>query len=233
MTAPRPIDKDLWVIDDLMALPLGVRMPIRATVVRIAGGGLWVHSPTPLAPELAAALDALGPVGDLVAPSRLHHRWLSPWATRFPGARLWAAPGLAAKRPELSFAGVIGTGALPPWSGEIEALPLGGAPGLGEVVFFHRASRSLMCTDLLFNVRLPPNRMTALVLTVMGTRGRLAMSRAWRRFTRDRAALKASLDDMLGWDFARVIPAHGEVFEGQGGGDPRGETRAALAWALR
>jgi len=230
-TAPRRVGTDLWVVDDLLALPMGVRLPIRATIVRWAGAGLWVHSPTPLSPELAAAVDWLGPVTDIVAPSCLHHISIGAWGKQFPEARLWAAPGLPARRPDLTFSGVIDGPTDPPWASEIEPLALAGAPGLNEVVFFHAASRTLVCTDLLFNVRKPLTAMTSLVLSLAGTRGRFAMSRAWWRYARDRPALKASVEQMLEWDFARVIPAHGEVYESDG--DTRAETRAALAWMLR
>jgi glyoxylase-like metal-dependent hydrolase (beta-lactamase superfamily II) len=227
---PRPIDKDLWVVDHLASLPLGVRMPLCATIVRLADGGLWIHSPTPLSPELATAVEALGPVRDLVAPNRFHHLSAGAWAQRFPGARLWAAPGLPEKRRELSFAGVLGDGATAPWANELAALPLAGAPAMNEVVFFHPASRTLVCTDLLFNVRKPASAMTSFILTLVGTKGRFAMSRLWWRYARDRAALKASIEKMLEWDFARVIPSHGEIYES---GSANGDTRAALAWMLR
>jgi glyoxylase-like metal-dependent hydrolase (beta-lactamase superfamily II) len=227
---PRPIDKDLWVVDHLASLPLGMRMPLCATIVRLADGGLWIHSPTPLSPELATAVEALGTVRDLVAPNRFHHLSAGAWAQRFPGARLWAAPGLPEKRRELSFAGVLGDGTTAPWANEIAALPLAGAPAMNEVVFFHPASRTLVCTDLLFNVRKPASAMTSFILTLVGTKGRFAMSRLWWRYARDRAALKASIEKMLEWDFGRVIPSHGEIYES---GSANGDTRAALAWMLR
>jgi hypothetical protein len=106
---------------------------------------------------------------------------------------------------------------------------LAGAPGLNETVFLHRPSRSLLVSDLLFNVQEPANFVTGLVLRVMGTHGRLAMSRAWRRYTRDRQALKASLEKMLAWDFTRILPAHGAIHESA---DAPDRARAALAWAL-
>ena len=228
--APRWIDTNLWVVDDLLPLPLGVRMPIRATIARLADGALWVHSPTPLSPELVAAVEALGPVRDVVAPSCLHDRSIGAWARQFPEARLWAAPGLPARRPEVTFRGVLDGPMDPIWASEIELLALAGAPSLNEVVFFHAASRTLVCTDLLFNVRKPATAMTSIVLMLAGTKGRFAMSRAWWRYARDRPALKASIEQMLAWDFARVIPAHGEIYESAGA---NGDTRAALAWMLR
>jgi hypothetical protein len=230
----QPVAEGLWTMDLLKRFPLGVQLPVRGTVVRLAGGGLWIHSPTPLSPELGAAVDALGPVLHLVGPSRLHHLSLGPWAARHPAAQLWAAPGLEKKRADLSFAGTLAAGAPPPpWAGEIQPLPLDGAPGLGEVAFVHHTSRTLICTDLVFNVRRPATRATALVLAMMGTRGRFAMSRVWRRYTKDRAALKASVERLLACEFTRVLPAHGEVFDGGAGADVREATRAALEWMLR
>jgi hypothetical protein len=224
----------LWTMDLLKSFPLGVRLPVRGTVVRLAGGGLWVHSPTALSPGLGVAVDALGPVQHLVGPNRFHHLSLGPWAARYPAARLWAAPGLATKRADLAFAGTIAAGAAPPpWAAEIQPVPIDGAPGLGEVTFVHHASRTLICTDLLFNVRQPATRATALLLTLMGTKGRLAMSRVWRRYTKDRAALKSSVERLLACEFTRVVPGHGEVFVGDGAVSTRDATRAALAWMVR
>ena len=224
----------VWTMDILKRFPLGVRLPVRGTVVRLAGGGLWVHSPTALSPALGAAVDALGPVQHLVGPNRFHHLSLRPWAVRYPAAQLWAAPGLASKRADLAFAGSIDVGAPPPpWAGEIQPLPLDGAPRLGEVAFVHRASGTLICTDLLFNIRQPATRATGLLLTLMGTRGRFAMSRLWRRYTKDRAALKASVERLLACEFTRVVPAHGEVFAGDGAVSARDATRTALAWMVR
>src|SRR5205823_6174850 len=98
-----------------------------------------------------------------------------------------------------------------------------------EVVFHHRPSRTLICSDLLFNITHPATAMTSVALTLMGTKGRFAASRAWWLFRRDRTALKMSLDHLLTWDFARVVPAHGDVVEARdGASDVRELTRSAL-----
>jgi hypothetical protein len=47
----------------------GVETGSRMTVVRLAGGGLFVHSPVALDPATRRAVDALGPVRAVVAPS--------------------------------------------------------------------------------------------------------------------------------------------------------------------
>lgn len=220
----------LWTIDLLRRFPGGVRLPARGTVVRLSDGGLWVHSPTPLSPELTAAIDAEGPVRHLIGPNRLHHLSLGDWAARYSAAQLWGAPGLAEKRRDLKFDGAVGSpSAAPGWTADLEPLLLAGAPALNEVVFYHRATRTLICSDLLFNVTHPATWMTGLALTMMGTKGRLATSRTWWMYAKDRAALKHSLEHLLRWDFARVIPAHGDVVEvTTGAPDVHDATRSAL-----
>ena len=105
----RLVADGLWTLDVMRRFPGGVLLPARGTVARLADGSLWVHSPTPITAELAAAIDDAGPVRHLVGPNRLHHLSLGPWAARYPAAQLWAAPGLAEKRSDLMFTGTLGS----------------------------------------------------------------------------------------------------------------------------
>ena len=192
-------------------------------------GGLWVHSPVPIDDALAGEIAALGRVLYVVAPSAFHHMFAGKFAARFPGAKLFGAPGVAAKHPELTFEATLGDGSVAPWSAEIDQIFLEGAPRMSEVVFFHRASRSLLVSDLFFNVTEPETWSTGLVLRMMGTYKRFARSRAWKLFAKDRQALKTSVEKVLDWDFVRVLPGHGAPFETA---ETRAETRTAAAWFL-
>ena len=54
---------DLWVADRPFKLPLRFGdIGCRMTVIRLADGGLFLHSPVPLDAALRAALDQIGPV---------------------------------------------------------------------------------------------------------------------------------------------------------------------------
>ncbi|MFC5474593.1 DUF4336 domain-containing protein [Paraherbaspirillum soli] len=72
------------------------------TVVRLKNGGLWIHSPVPLSAEIHSQLSALGQVQFVVAPNKTHHLFVSKYLAAFPQARLFGAPGLLAKRPDLA-----------------------------------------------------------------------------------------------------------------------------------
>jgi Domain of unknown function (DUF4336) len=224
---------DLWTAQDILRLPGGVRLPLRMTAIRLPKGGLVVHSPLPLTDDLLKSVARIDAVEYVIAPSNLHHRWAGQWLQRFPGAKLYGAVGLPKKRKDLAFAGQLASsgdgGAPAPWAAVLDQQLVAGAPKLNEVAFFHKSTGTLLVSDLLFNVTHPTNFMTGLVLTVAGTKGRLAMSRAWRRYTRDKPALKASVEKILAWPFTRILPGHGEVFEDAAAVD---KARAAMAWAL-
>jgi hypothetical protein len=220
---------ELWTAEEMLTLPGWVKMPLRMTLARLPKGGLVVHSPLPLTDERLKAVARIDKVEYLLAPSCLHHRFAGQWLRRFAGAKLYGAPGLRKKRKDLRFAGVLGQDGEVPWAPVFDQLLIEGAPGLNETVFFHRPSRTLLVSDLLFNIEQPANFVTKVVLNVMGTRGRLAMSRAWRRYTKDRDKLRASVQKVLDWDFARILPAHGAMFESPQA--PK-HAEAALAWAL-
>ena len=220
----------LWTYVHRQRLPGGAVMQARMNVVRLDDGAVLVHSPTPLDDALAAEIAALGTVAYVVAPNCYHHLNVVPFVARFPGAKLFGPPGLTAKRPDLALAGTLDDDATAPWAAALDQIALGGAPKLNEVVFLHRDSRSLLVTDLLFNMTGPDNWMTAMVLRLMGTYKRFGPSRLLRwHLTKDRRALKADVERMLAWDFGRVLPGHGAVFEAP---DARERTRAALAWVL-
>ena len=227
LTAVAP---DLWTHVHRQRLPGGAIMQARMNVVRLGGGALLVHSPTPLDDSLAAEIATLGQVAYIVAPNCFHHLHVTPFLARFPGAKVYGVPGLAQKRPDLTLAGTLDDGAAVPWSGVLDQIALPGAPKLNEVVFLHPASRSLLVADLLFNVTAPDNWLTGLILRLMGTYKRLGPSRLLRWWlTKDRRALKAGVERMLAWDFVRVLPGHGEVFESP---EARERARAALGWVL-
>jgi hypothetical protein len=220
----RQLDDDLWCSDSSVRLPGGVHMPARMTVVRLADG-LWLHSPVPLDDALAGSIDAIGPVSHIVAPNCFHHLNIGPASKRFPNAKVHAPHGLRGKRPDLRIDVDLQPGAQR-WPG-LEAVEITGAPELDEFVFVHRASASLIVTDLVFNIHETKGVMLPLVLRMVGAWRRLAQSRIWRRYTKDRRAAAAAVHALLEHDIRRVIPAHGDVLEAP---DARDQLTTALAW---
>jgi len=198
------------------------------TVIRLSGERLLLHSPVALDPTLRRELDALGEVRFAVAPNRVHHLYAGEVARAYPGARLWVAPGLERKRPDLAFEAVLGDEAPTEWRGEVDQVFFRGRPYENEVVFFHRASRTLILCDLAFNFGPRTAAPTRLLMKLLRSYGSLGPSKLDPLLIRDRPAARQSLEQILAWDFDRIVVAHGEILDIGG----RETLRHGYSWLL-
>ena len=204
---------DLWVATRPLPLIVG-DIGTRMTVIRLPDDGLFLHSPVQLDAETQRALDAIGAVRCVVAPSKVHHFFVGAYATAYPQARLFAAPGLSEKRKDIHFHAVLDDVPAPEWRDAIDQHFFRGAPTINEVVFCHRPSRTLLLTDLAFNMVRPPASLGARVFAgVVGAVGRFGPHRMVRFMIRDRAAARESVRRILAWDFDRIVVTHGDVLE--------------------
>jgi hypothetical protein len=231
----KPFGTDVWTVDGpeirMDYGPTSIPFPTRMTVVRLAGGGLWVHSP--IAPEetLVAAIDRLGPVEWLVAPNSLHYWYVADWQRLYPATRTLAVPGLAdhAKRPFRVDAVVDADDA--PLPGGLRAVLVPGT-AVTEAVFFHEPSRTVILTDLIenFEPQRVRSRFYRWLVRLSGAAhpdGKAPIDLRltfWPRRRRVRAAMAT----ILGWDCERVVMAHGLPYASDGAA----ELRRAFRWAV-
>ncbi|MEN8182374.1 MAG: DUF4336 domain-containing protein [Myxococcota bacterium] len=224
----RSIGDDLWLCDGpVVRFMRFFPYPTRMAVVRLRDGGLWVWSPIALSEELVKEIESLGAVRHLVAPNALHHLSLAQWSERFPGAQLHAAPGLAAKRPDLCFQTELGDDPDPAWASEIDQVVFRGSFFLEEVVFFHRPSSTALVTDLIQRFDAlqlhGPVRWIMRLWGLVGENG--STPREWRASFWKRRAAREALRRALAWNPARLVIAHGVL--------PAESGREALARGLR
>jgi len=204
-------------------------MGTRMTLCRLSGGALWVHSPIDVGASEADRIRALGPVTHIVAPSRIHHLYAADFARHFPGAALHGSPRLPAKRPELCFASVLGDTPDPGWAADLDQCLMRGNRYLDEVVFFHRASRTLILADLLEEGNRDWPLASRIAARLAGIYGRHGPPRDMKLlFRHDKRATRDSVERILAWDFDRIILSHGSLVRENG----REVFRAAYAFAL-
>ncbi len=223
----RPLAENLWVADRpqyFYGLPVGTRM----TVIRLSGERLLLHSPVPLDAALRAELDALGRVSYVVAPNRLHHLYAGNVGRDYPAARLWIAPGLDRKRPDLAYVAVLDDDPPEEWCDEVRQIFFRGRPYENEVVFLHAGSRTLVLCDLAFNFGPTAAAPTRWLMKLLRSYGHFGPSTLDPLLIRDRGAARESLERILAWDFDRVVVAHGDILESGG----REALRAGYAWLL-
>ena len=225
MTPPKNLAPNLWIVDQPDFNTGIAKIGTRMTVIKLASGGLFLHSPTKLDDETKRSLDALGEVRAVVAPSRAHHLFVGDYIKTWPTANLYGPPGLVGDiedfrarigaRRDLKLDAVLGDQPQSEWADEIDQHLFKGATGLNEVVFFHRPSRTTIFTDLVFNV--PADFIDARIFyTIVGGRGHFGPHRLIRLAIRDHKAARESVAKILEWDFDRVIVTHGDVLESGG-----------------
>ncbi|MAC78281.1 MAG: DUF4336 domain-containing protein [Rhodobacteraceae bacterium] len=219
----KPIVFGVWLVDGPSIRFYGVPFSTRATIVRLQSGELWVHSPTRLTRGLQEELHELGPVKHLIAPNWIHYAYLSEWQAAFPGVTTWAAPGVVsrarAKGLELHVDHRLGQDSPDEWCEEIDQMIVEGSPTHREAVFFHRATRTLILTDLIENFEAGnvPLLMWPLLKLAGITDPDGSMPRDMRAtFRNGRDQLRAAVVEMIGWAPERVILAHGRWFEKNG-----------------
>jgi hypothetical protein len=223
----RRVDEDIWTVDGPPVRAFFVQLPTRMVVVKLQDGSLWINSPVALSHDTLEAVLALGPVRYLVAPTILHTWRLEEWHRLFPQAQLWGPPetkrGLAgtvvagaAQVPRGltrdAFTGSLEQTPPPAWSEDIQQLVFKGNGLVEEAEFLHKHSRTLMLTDFVQNYT-PGNHVAGNIIKraagVLG--GGVPRDVRWSFTNRKQA--RASLEQILSWDFTRVILAHGACIE--------------------
>lgn len=212
-----PFAPDLWIVDGpTIVAAAGFHYPSRMAIVRLAKGDLWVWSPVALTDALKEAVEALGPVRFLVAPNSLHHIYLQDWAAVFPEAEIHAAPGLARKRKDLDFTATLSNNS--PWPGEIEVLLFEGNLITTEAVFFHKASETVLFTDLL--QQLPKDWFKGwrrwIARSDLMLEDEPAVPKKFRRAFLRKKKARAAARILFGWPAERVIMAHGTPVREEG-----------------
>jgi hypothetical protein len=215
---PRPVADGLWSVDRRLRLPGGAVIPCRMTVVRLPGGGLWLHSPVRLDAATREGLAALGPVEAVIAPNPFHYLFVADYADGFPRAGRYYAPGLRERIAWLPPATVLTDASPPSWAGALDQLVFGPVAGnLSEVVFRHRASGTLVLTDLAFNMTVIEPARDRWLWRLNGVPPSFGPSRSGRlTLLRDRRVAAPFLRRILRWEFDRIVVNHGEVLA-QGG----------------
>jgi hypothetical protein len=235
LDTPKPVAEGVWVVDGAPIRRLGVPLPVRMAVLRLGGGDLLLHSPIRYGEGLRRALERLGRVRHLVAPNSAHWMFLPDWQRNCPDALVWAAPGLR-DRGQVKRSGLRvdhDLGEVPPaaWAGEVEQAVVPGGFGFAEVALFHRASRTLLLTDLVLNLepaKLPP--LARPLLRLFGTTAPDGKAPVYLRrvIGMRRAEAARAAARLLAWEPERVVFAHGRWFERDGAA----ALRRSLAWLL-
>lgn len=216
VSALTPIDDAIWLADGGLVDFYGFPYPTRMVVIRLRNGLLWIWSPIALSANLRSEIDALGRVGHLVSPNRIHHLYLQDWLAVYPAAKLWGPASTLRKRRDLAFQPPLTNRPPDDWQDEIDQFWFTGSLFLDEVVFLHRASRTAILADLSENFSTsfleahwkPWARRLARLWKITEPWGYAPLE--WRATWLKREGAREACARLLAAEPQKVVMAHGE-----------------------
>jgi hypothetical protein len=206
----QPIAEGLWCLNSHFrtALFLGsVRMTVLA-----GDGGLVLYSPVALEEADVRELESLGRVAAIVAPNTVHHLSLRAAADAFPSARVLVPKGLEAKIGPLPRAQTMTREHPPALPGGIDHF-IFDRHAIRETMLFHRASRTLVTADLLYNYQPEHGTGEKRFFRLIGNYGAPKVAFYHRFALREKAAVYEMVAQVRTWAPRRIVMAHGRIIE--------------------
>jgi hypothetical protein len=200
----------------------GVRLPLpfttRMTVVQLQNDDLFLHSPIAYDAKLADTFNQWGRyatsyhqtnfIMPILGSGRAHSRMLLPGST---GARHRAR----ARGIDVEFKMDLGSEAPQQWRDELDQLAITGGI-FGEIVFFHKASKTLILTDTIINLELnkiaQPWRLATRLTGMYYPHGQLFFGMRLPLLLQKKKS-RAAVERALAWRPERIILSHGRCFE--------------------
>lgn len=230
----KAIATDLWVAEQPLKY-FGLEVGTRMTVIRLSSNKLMVISPIQGDNATINDLNQLGEVIYIVVPNLYHHLFVAEFQLYYPNAKLWAVSGLERKRPDLQIDQIISNQSIHLIDGVeyvlvegFNTFDLRGFSPLNECVFYHAKSRTLIVTDTVFHFDEQFSPRTKLIAKMIGAYNQLRPSLLEKFATQDKIKVKHSIQQLLAWDFERIIMAHGSIIEQ----DAKPLLKAGYEWFL-
>jgi len=167
------VDGQVWTFDQKFGI-LDVQVPLRMTIIKLSGGGIFVYNPIAATQEMLGMVqelvDKYGPIKYIALGSlALEHKvYAGVFAQKFPQAQVYVQPGQYSFPTDLPIP-YLGfpsgrtfdmpsslADAPEEWKQDFDFLTLGpiiskdGA--FGETVFYHKSTKTLLVTDTALEV---------------------------------------------------------------------------------
>lgn len=196
-------------LDSEVDMPL-MKLPVRTPVITLDKGKIMISPGSRLSENQYRSIPD---VTDIVAPNLFHCAGITSAAQFFPKASLWAPPGGKRLKPQISWTKEINEVSWP-YQEQLPIIHIEGMPKVHEVLFFHRSSKSLIVTDLCFNLLESKGFGAWLILGLFGTYRKFGVSKFFLRFVKDRNLMTQSLTKLFSYDFENIVVSHGHNITG-------------------
>lgn len=187
----------------LLGVPFGRRM-----VILEKEGQLMLQSPFIPQPEILEQIQQLGEVTAIVVPTIFHDTFLQEVIQTFPKANYYTVAGAEKHLRDQVSNHPIHALADSHWNDILTPLPLAGMPKVNECLFYHQPSKSLLVSDLFFNIENLDGSWLNLFARMMGFADSPSPSRLFKAMIKDKVAFSNSLEEIAQLDFDQILTSH-------------------------
>jgi len=192
----------------------GVHFPVSSSFIESENNKLMVISPGPFEQKMIQETIAKYSTVYCVAPNAFHYKHLKSFNVLFPKIDIYGPSALTKKQPWLSDK-ILSLDLLnEKLKDQVLFFPILGNSLLDETVFYCRQSKSLIVTDLFFNMKNPMPLGRKWILSLVGARNKIAQSKLVKSSTKDKEAYVRSVKPLSELDCQRIIVGHGHIVEG-------------------
>lgn len=204
---------DLWTY----RVPLrtfGADTGRRGVAVRYAERRWAFIGPVPLTPDARAELDERGSVDTLIVPTAFHNTFVPEACEDHPEALVYAARDAKTQRLPADRLRRLPADLPDELRDVILPFPIKGMRAGHEVVFLHRPSATLVLADLCMHYPTPADGLwTRAFRRAFGWTPGVRVPGLIRLLLKDRAAVRATLEEIRALGVERIVMSHGEPIE--------------------
>ena len=199
----------------------GCKFNSRMTVIRLSiTGDLLIHSPCEIDDKMKSEIEKLGTnVAYIVAPGNYHHLHVPSCQKAFPNAKTYICPGVEEKCTNLKYDEVLEDHKPPSntYENDLDQIVLKGNRIINEVVYYHKSTKTLILVDSIENIGdTTPDTNWLLRFYwkyVMFMWNKPKPAPEYQMGWKNKLDAKKCMEDILKWDFQKVILAHGDNIE--------------------
>lgn len=207
------INDSIYSYDYQFKMGGGFYFPARCIIVK-NDTELTLISPGPFHEAVFNQIHTLGEVKHIVAPNCFHHAYINTAVRHFPGATLYMPKTLNKKYPGKFLAESENLLEQTQVS-NLQLKQVSGHKVLSETVFFEPNTKTLLVTDLIFNIKKTKNLMSSFIFTALTLKGKAKLSPLIKFTVKDKSLFYDDLREILNFDFQNIVMAHGDPITDQ------------------
>ena len=207
----KQITENIYTFEYEAKIMPGVSFPVKSVFIELESNELLIVSPGPFVESEIKKFLAKYKKVYCLAPNGFHHLHLGAFNKLFPEVEIFGPSVIKKKQAALSSKIKRVEELKELLSGQLDFYTIEGNKLLSETVIYDNRFKTLIVTDLIFNMKNPMPLGRKILLKLVGTYNKPAQSRLIKASTKDKELYLKSIDNLIKLKSKMLVLAHGET----------------------